>query len=150
MKIAITGTRSGWTLGQEAKVRELLMEFRNCSELHHGDCIGVDSQVSWLAKELGYKIICHPGPDDQNRAWVPADETRPRFTHFRRNRNLVQECDKLLVLPYQSHHDTQGGTWYTYDYAIKLKKLTYVIFPNGNLIVVQDGTQADLVLKNGK
>jgi hypothetical protein len=41
----------------------------------------------------------------------------------------VDECDVLLVVPYQNSHQTSGGTWYTYSYAEKKKVRTEIIWP---------------------
>ena len=32
--------------------------------------------------------------------------------------------------PFQTSHQTHGGTWYTFDYAVKKHKPTTVIFPD--------------------
>jgi len=128
MKIGATGTRSGMTDQQFVQVQMLLQELPG-TELHHGDCVGVDAEVATLARELGYKIVCHPPEKQDLRAFVPADEMREPFSYFRRNRNIVDECELLIVVPYQSSHQSNGGTWYTHDYAIKKNKPVEIIWP---------------------
>ncbi len=43
----------------------------------------------------------------------------------------------LLVVPLQSEHQIQGGTWYTYDYAKRKEnkdRVKIVVFyPNGEI-----------------
>lgn len=131
MKIGITGTREGMTELQFELVKELL-ESRYCegAEFHHGDCVGVDAEAALLAKELGYKIVSHPGPDhDGLRAYVESDECKEPQSHFKRNRTIVDACDFLLVVPLQMERQSKGGTWYTYDYAVKKDKPLVVIYP---------------------
>lgn len=128
MKVGITGTRSGMTQVQTEQVTLLLAELKG-TQLHHGDCVGADAEVAELARELGYRIVCHPPEKSDLRAWVPADEMREPFSYFRRNRNIVDECDILLVVPYQNTVQSEGGTWYTYSYAEKKKVQTQIIWP---------------------
>ena len=130
MKVGITGTRSGMTQVQTGQVKLLLAELKGV-QLHHGDCVGADAEVAELARELGYQIVCHPPEKSDLRAWVPADEMREPFSYFRRNRNIVDECDLLLVVPYQNSPQDQGGTWYTYSYAQKKGKNNVIVWPDG-------------------
>jgi hypothetical protein len=131
MKIGITGTREGMTDHQFEMVRQYL-QGRYCegAEFHHGDCVGVDAEAATLAKEIGYTIVSHPGPDNDGlRAYVPFDECKEPQTHFKRNRTIVDSCDFLLVVPLQMEPQPRGGTWYTYDYAVKKNKPFFVIYP---------------------
>ena len=130
MKIGITGTREGMTEHQFEMVKQYLsLHYSEGAEFHHGDCVGVDAEAATLAKDIGYKIISHPGPDNDGlRAYVPADESREPQTHFKRNRTIVDACDYLLVVPLQMEPQSRGGTWYTYDYAVKKNKSFFVIY----------------------
>ena len=132
MKVGITGTRNGMTEHQFNHVNEflkVLIELEPGAELHHGDCVGVDAEVATLAQELGYRIVCHPPEKLDLRAYVEYNETRSALSYFARNRNIVNECDVLLVVPREMEPQSFGGTWYTHDYARKVKKLTTVIYP---------------------
>lgn len=136
MKIGVTGTRSGMN---EHQYKELMDEMKmvltessltnQSVEVHHGDCVGVDVEFAEIAKELGFKTICHPPEKNELRAFHKSDEIREPKSYFARNRNIVDECDLLIVIPYQDSHQTSGGTWYTHDYAVKKQKPVYVIFP---------------------
>ncbi len=131
MKIGITGTREGMNEQQFEMVKQYLTG-RYCegAEFHHGDCVGVDAEAAVLAKEIGYKIISHPGPSlDGLRAFVECDESREPASHFKRNRTIVDACDYLLVVPLQNEPQSRGGTWYTYDYAVKKNKPFMVFYP---------------------
>lgn len=130
MKIGVTGTRSGMNEKQVISLLSYLAEnFVKGSELHHGDCVGVDAQVADLANRLGYKIVCHPPILESLRANYPSDDYRAPYTYFQRNRNIVDETDLLLVVPYQDEHQSHGGTWYTHDYAAKRGKERIVFLP---------------------
>ncbi len=128
MRIGVTGTRSGMNETQFSAVVEYLSGFAN-AELHHGDCVGVDAEVAVIATSLGFRTVCHPPEKDDLRAFHPSDEIRGSLSYFARNRNIVDETDLLLVVPYQDQHQTNGGTWYTHDYAVKKGKPVEVFFP---------------------
>ena len=131
MKIGITGTREGMNEHQFTLVQKFLSQhYTEGAEFHHGDCVGVDAEAAVLAKELGYKIVSHPGPSvDGLRAFVECDESREPTSHFKRNRTIVDSCDILLVVPLHNEHQSRGGTWYTYDYAVKKNRPYTVIWP---------------------
>lgn len=139
MKIGVTGTRSGMNKRQKQEFTELLSDllvdcFANSEngEFHHGDCVGVDVEAAKIARKLGFKIVCHPPEKDELRAFHKSDEIREPKSYFARNRNIVDECDVLLVIPYQDSHQSHGGTWYTHDYAVKKDKPLHIIFPKNN------------------
>lgn len=136
MKIGITGTREGatdWQLSELYKTLDLLnYECRINDikpEFHHGDCKGVDEQAATIAKELGYRIVCHPPESDHLRAFFPYDESREPAGYLQRDRAIVDACDVLLVCPLQMEWQPKGGTWYTHDYAKKIGKPFNVIWP---------------------
>lgn len=128
MKIGITGTREGATEYQLTELREVLSGLDSV-EFHHGDCAGVDEQAAKIAKELGYKIVCHPPESDYLRAYFPADEMREPAGYLKRDRAIVDSVDVLIVVPLHNEWQPKGGTWYTHDYAKKKDKPVIVIWP---------------------
>ena len=128
MKIGVTGTREGANEYQLMELRRVLAELDG-TEFHHGDCEGVDAQACAIAQELGYKIVCHPPKSNYIRAFMPYDESREPLDYLERDRNIVDACDVLLVLPLQNEWQPKGGTWYTHDYAVKQDKPVSIIFP---------------------
>jgi len=130
-KIGVTGTRSGMDNLQFFEVYAFLSQHEG--ELHHGDCVGVDHEVAIIAETLGYKIICHPPENDKLRVNHDSHEIRKPLSYFVRNRNIVDETDILLVIPYQREHQSNGGTWYTHDYALKKNKPVNLILPDRGL-----------------
>lgn len=143
VKIGVTGTRSGMTDFQRTSVNKFLFvchisgkhhsDIEIKHELHHGDCVGVDVETAELAKKFDYKIVCHPPVKDDLRAFFKSDETREPMNYFARNRNIVDECDHLLVVPYQMEWQSNGGTWYTHDYAKKKGKPLTIFWPEQSL-----------------
>jgi hypothetical protein len=128
MKVGVTGTRDGATEYQLRELRGVLSGL-DSAEFHHGDCKGVDEQAATIAKELGYKIVCHPPESDYLRAYVPADEMREPAGYLKRDRAIVDACDVLVVVPKQMEWQSKGGTWYTHDYAVKTNKKIILIWP---------------------
>lgn len=130
MKIGITGTRSGMTELQRTCAMSLLQRlFVNNSQFHHGDCIGVDVQAAEIAAGIGFYTVCHPPIKTDLRGNHKSNEFREPLSYFARNRNIVDETDFLIVVPFQMSHQTSGGTWYTHDYAIKKNKPIEIIWP---------------------
>jgi hypothetical protein len=129
MKLGITGTREGMNEHQfELLQQYLTLHYCEGAEFHHGDCVGVDAEAATLAKDIGYRIISHPGPTVDNlRAFVECDESHEPASHFKRNRTIVETCDCLIVIPLQNSCQPRGGTWYTASYAKKTNK-PFVIF----------------------
>ena len=128
MKIGVTGTRDGATEWQLKELAKVLADLKG-TEFHHGDCRGVDEQAAMIAKELAYKIICHPPVDDYLRAYFPADEMREPAGYLQRDRAIVNSVDVLLVCPKEMAWQPKGGTWYTHDYAKKTNRPFNVIWP---------------------
>lgn len=128
MNIGVTGTREGMNESQFEQVKKFLKECGG-TVLHHGDCAGVDAEVATLAKEMGYRIVCHPPESDYLRAYIPADEMREPLGYLKRDRNIVDAVELLLVVPLQNERQDKGGTWYTYDYALKKGKTVHMCYP---------------------
>ncbi len=135
MKIGITGTRSDPTIFQLKQVIltlvDLKAEFHDI-EFHHGDCVGVDTTFAKIASDIGYRTICHTPIQNALRGDFVSDEYREPLTYFARNRNIVNECNFLMVVPYQMEHQDHGGTWYTHDFAVKKKKPYKIFWPEDN------------------
>ena len=128
MKVGVTGTREGATEYQLKELRSILAELKG-TEFHHGDCRGVDVQAAAIARELGYKIVCHPPILKEEQGYFGGDEIRDPAGYMKRDRTIVEETDVLLVCPKQMEWQQKGGTWYTHDYAVKLGKPLSIIWP---------------------
>jgi hypothetical protein len=137
MKIGITGTREGMTEYQERELRHALEGVQlfagDKAEFHHGDCRGVDVQAAAIAKELGFKIVCHPPVSAEEQGHFGGDEVREAKGYLERDRNIVDECEFLFVVPKQMEWQPKGGTWYTHDYAKKKGVTLAVFWPEHNV-----------------
>lgn len=128
MKVGVTGTREGANAYQLAELRTVLTELKG-TEFHHGDCKGVDVEAAAIAKDLGYKVVCHPPKSSEQQGFFGGDEMREPLGYLQRDRNIVDATDVLLVVPLQNEWQPKGGTWYTHDYAVKKGKPVSVIYP---------------------
>jgi hypothetical protein len=56
------------------------------------------------------------------------------------DRDIVNACDLLLVAPKEvllpDSFLNAGGTWYTYNYAVKTQTNAIIVFPNGDTEVI--------------
>ena len=130
LHVGITGTRSGMTEYQTVTVINFLMAaFEPNAVFHHGDCLGADVETATIAKELGYKIVGHPPVKTEFRGYFEDDVTHTAKGYFVRNRNIVNSSFVMIVVPWQMEHANNGGTWFTHDYAEKLKKPIFVAWP---------------------
>lgn len=139
MKIGITGTRNGMNERQRLSLFNYLNSLPllfdlslsdGVIEFHHGDCVGADVEGADIAKNLSMRIVCHPPINNDLRGFFSSDEYREPKTYFARNREIVKECNYLLVFPFDNSPKKYGGTWYTYDYAIKIKKRGKIFYPD--------------------
>ncbi len=112
MKIGVTASRHGSTKRQREETRALLVKLR-ATELHHGDCVGGDSEVCEIARDLGMRIVSHPPENPTYRAFVDSDESMPEAPYATRNAAIVAAVDILVALPRQQSEVLRSGTWST-------------------------------------
>jgi hypothetical protein len=128
MKIGFTGTQIGMTPIQS----DMVATYLHHAEVHHGDCIGADSQVHFLAKKAGCSIVIHPPIKTYKRFFCPdADKILPARNYPDRNHDIVDCTELLLAAPGQYKEKLRSGTWATIRYAVKCKKPVKIIYPNG-------------------
>lgn len=142
MTIAVTGTSRGATRGQLEQARDFLraMFIKGYRRLRHGDCIGFDSQVARIAKELGYYVIAHPGhpskkpTETKYRAFTDFnDEVLPVKEFIKRDHDMVDGARLLLAAPYQDYEVNRSGTWATVRYAREKKGIPVAfVYPGRN------------------
>lgn len=119
--VGVTGTQSGMNPEQKEKFsqflfwRKLLEE--NPVEIIHGEAKGVDVEAAGIANDLGLRVL------------TPETKTG----HFARNREIVDRCDVLVVIPWQDEWQSEGGTWYTHDYAEKKGVDIVTIWPSAEV-----------------
>lgn len=134
-----TGTRDGLTWKQRASLY-LLLERARPAWLHHGDCVGADSEAHDLAGRLRIRRAIHPPSDSRLRAWCPPVTgldglPRDPLPYLTRDRRIVEETHWLIACPKQQPLDPRkgGGTWYTVDYARGKGRMVVFVWPDGTI-----------------
>lgn len=131
-KVGITGTRQGMSSEQRKALYEILTGIHP-KELHMGDCIGVDAEAAIMAKGLGVRIVSHPPISTKYRAFVAYDEERPVAEYLVRNERIVNETELLIGVPRTHREQLRSGTWACIRYARKIRRMTCIIYPRGNV-----------------
>jgi hypothetical protein len=124
-KVGFTGTHKGAAPLQlaEAKAKLITLKEDGFDEFHHGACIGADEQVAKIAKELGFRVVGHPGlaHDPKNLKyrsdWTGNDEVRDAKPFIARDRDIVDETHVMLATPLTHTEQVRSGTWTTIRYA---------------------------------
>lgn len=130
--IGLTATRHGMTAAQKHAFREFGAG-RDC-QLHHGCCVGGDSDGHFIAREFDWWVVGHPPIEPYLIARLRCDELRKPEAYLVRNRNIVDKVQIMLVVPQEMEEQQRGGTWSTFRYAIRIGKPTGLILPDGKVI----------------
>jgi hypothetical protein len=134
MILGVTGTRKGMNEFQKQNVLYWLSENKsNISEMHFGDCIGVDAELFDLCRLLGIKTYSHPPTNPKHRAFCNADIIYPEQEYLVRNCRIVDVCDVLIAFPKYLYEEQRSGTWHAIRYALG-KKPVHVFYTNGDII----------------
>src|SRR5271168_5416422 len=124
-KVGFTGTHKGALPIQLANAKEKLrlLKEEGFDEFHHGACIGADEQVAKIAKDLGFKVVAHPGlaKDPTNMLfrseWSENDEILEAKNFIERDHDIVNATEVMLATPLTFEETTRSGTWTTVRYA---------------------------------
>ena len=132
ISVGITGTQAGMTEAQFAAL-ELLLPHLGMTELHAGDCIGVDAEIVTYVKELlpSVKTVGHPPLIADKRAFLEYDEEREQKDYLTRNHDIVNESEYVIACPKEAGEVLRSGTWATVRYARKTEKTVIIIKPDG-------------------
>ena len=137
-RVGFTGTQTGMTNEQAATVSKIFSELGEF-ELHHGDCIGADSQahaITSACKNL-VGIVVHPPIDSRKRAFCRyciSDERAPR-EYLIRNHDIVDETERLIATPKSTEEELRSGTWATIRYAHQQGRRVDIVLPDGSVDV---------------
>jgi hypothetical protein len=137
-RVGVTGTRSGMTNYQKQNVYQYLydiIEGVDVAQFNHGDCIGVDGEAADIAMDLGYEIVCFPPLEFILRYNHKSDIIHAPQTYMKRNRDIVDNSDVMMAVPWEMEHQSKGGTWYTFDYSIKKKVPIQLFLPREGIIL---------------
>lgn len=141
MKLGITGTRNGFSKAQENVFKtilkqEFLIDGADVESFHQGQCIGVDVESAELVHKLSkgeIKIHSHPPLKHEVLGASVTDVVHPAKNYFARNRDIANTADILFVCPPTEEEQSNGGTWYTYRYALDRGVKIILITPKGVL-----------------
>lgn len=132
--VGFTGTREGMTDAQKRTCRDLLAQLYPVGELHHGDCIGADSDMHAIARSYGgIRIVVHPATTGSLRAHCAGDFVCNPLPPLMRNNLIVRACGFLIATPKQSREVRHGGTWRTVRLARALGVDHVVVWPSGEV-----------------
>jgi hypothetical protein len=130
MKIGFTGTQKGMTEYQKGFVRETLRK-KKPSEIHHGDCIGADTDFHNICREVNpdIRIVIHPPEIDSKRSFCKGDEILPVKGYLQRNHDIVDSVDYMISTPGEMEEVLRSGTWATIRYGMKKDKDGIIVTP---------------------
>lgn len=158
MQIGFTGTQMGMTTFQKEMVETILTirgtYFASVHQVHHGNCIGADEEFHEIVRKIDptMPIIVHP-PIKQEKessiAWNSNDTDTNviilvRKDYLKRNHNIVNASELMIVCPSEEEEQLRSGTWATYRYANKKHKHVFLILPYPN------STEFPIVDRNDK
>lgn len=135
MHIGFTGTQVGMSKEQRTQlllhlwdiIREDVLD-GEVTYFHHGDCIGADAEAHDLIAQFPYiKTVIHPPEIETKRAFCKGHYQKAAKPYLKRNHDIVEECDILLVAPKSDKEELRSGTWATYRYAMKLEKAVILL-----------------------
>lgn len=139
MKIGFTGTQDGMTPAQKKTVHNLLVQLQP-DEVHHGLCIGSDTDFHNISKRLRLYIVGHPGRNYKGvfpkmATGCLVDELRPVLPYLQRNLEIVRETVALIATPFEDVEQRRSGTWSTVRRARERGRTVWIIKPNGNIVI---------------
>ncbi len=133
MKAGFTGTQAGMTDKQKSGIELLLIE-KGVKELHHGDCIGADSEAHEIATRLEIRVVIHPPSNLSKRAYCEGDEEKNPLPYLERNKNIVKNTNFMVATPNTNREILRSGTWATIRFAKnKTSKRIYIVWPDGTI-----------------
>ena len=138
MKLGITGTRNGFTKNQLNAFKTVFKDLQKegVDEFHQGQCIGVDVEsAEWINTftKGAIPIHSHPPLKQELVGECHVDVVLPKKNYFARNRDIVHASDVLLACTPTEDEQSNGGTWYTYRYAIDNGYKVILITPSGKV-----------------
>jgi hypothetical protein len=140
-RVGFTGTSQGMLQMQKDQVREYLNSYRvrfpqGWLEFRHGLCIGADEQAAAIAKELGWRVIAHPGfsprnPDSRlfRSDFAGNDTVFSERPFIARDKDIVNATQEMIAAPLTAEEQIRSGTWTTVRYARKKKRKIHFALP---------------------
>lgn len=132
MHIGFTGTREGMTAKQIAQVEKIVSHYvRTTRVVHHGDCIGADTDFHHIVVSYGLPVIVHPPTNERHRAFNRTGKIteRPPLGYLERNKAIVDEVALLIATPRTREPELRSGTWSTVRYAHRVGCSVTIVYP---------------------
>ena len=130
MKIGFTGTRKGLTQYQKYKVDAFLKSCK-IKAAYHGGCHGADTDFHTIVSKICLHIYVLPGDAKQRENFIRKGDSfvlKPK-PYLERNKDIVNNCNLLIVCPNSTKERLRSGTWATYRYAKKIGKPVVIFYP---------------------
>jgi hypothetical protein len=126
LHLGFTGSRRGMSDPQLRAVSRLLTDLADIHRVpiiaHHGCCVGADEDFHALARERGWRVIGHPGPDWPDGplcAYAICGETVNPAPYPVRNQAIVDAASVMIATPLEVRPQPRGGTWSTVRMALR-------------------------------
>ena len=136
MDLGITASRFERT---QAQLDYLAKQFTYATHLRHGACQGGDEQAHDIAvRGFLFPITIYPPVNEKlimdKSKWTQREciHVRKAKSYLARNRDIVDDSDKLIALPEGSYR-SGSGTWYTINYAIMTGVPVEICYPDGSI-----------------
>ena len=136
MKIGFTGTREGMSWQQQNEIGHLLESHFDwndelVNQVHHGECIGADSDFHELARLGGWDIWGHPSDLATRNADLAGftfqfEPSKP----IERNHHIVDQTEFMVGAPKGLEY-VRSGTWSAIRWARKRQRYIFIVYPNG-------------------
>ncbi len=127
--IGFTGTQRGMSQDQKRVVKTLMADASEAI-VHHGDCVGADSDFHDIVFAEN-SIELHPCDITAKRAWCIGDVCHFPKAPLVRNKDIVNVSELLIACPGEKHMKIRSGTWSTVRYAQEMGKPVFLVFPDG-------------------
>jgi hypothetical protein len=129
--IGFTGSREGMTMEQK-KTMESILSKLSIQEARHGDCVGADAQFHEYCISHDIPVIIHPPQNVVRRAYCSNYKSiLPPKDYIPRDKDIVKFSDVIIATPKTKKKIPKSGTWFTFQYAKRMKKKYFLINPDG-------------------
>lgn len=137
MIIGFTGTREGATTEQIDTLKFVLSSISTTYTIQlglHGGAKGADAQF-WdvlLDKKIEFdEYSAYPSKDSFSAGKLNRKIHKPKLP-LSRNKDIVNDSNIMIAMPFQPEEQFRGGTWSTIRYCRKISHPLYVIYPDGS------------------
>ncbi len=103
------------------------------TEVHLGDCVGIDAEAHDVAIYLKLRTVGHVPEDPRMRAFKTYDDEREPYPYLIRDHHIVDESDVLIGMPRTLQEELRSGTWATIRYARRIGRRRIIISREGDI-----------------